>query len=265
MNTDGGKRIKWTHEEDTILRQSVKLFGTSKWKKAKSKIEEAIPTFDKTAKQCRERWHNFLDPDIQKEKWSESEISLLFSWHKKYGSRWSLIGEHLQGRTDNSIKNAFYCMMRKMVRRVAKYSVCADQYSTSEELDHSLYVLNCLCEYYIKPMQSTLSVPGDQYIVNVISKCGITKEKLESYIKKMVSSAPKSQLGNSLSEYAILKRIYMGDASTDETATPTSRSPIEISLSRELPPLQIPSGCAEKILLSSKQALSFTPYILNFS
>ena len=40
-------------------------------------------------KQCRERWHNHLNPAIKKEDWNEYEEWLLFLAHKALGNRWA--------------------------------------------------------------------------------------------------------------------------------------------------------------------------------
>ena len=34
-------------------------------------------------KQCRERWHNHLNPDIRKERWTEEEDQAIIEAHKK--------------------------------------------------------------------------------------------------------------------------------------------------------------------------------------
>ena len=63
------------------------------------------------------RWHNHLNPDIKKDIWAPEEDDLIIESHKKHGSRWSEISKALPGRTDNSIKNRWYSMMRRVSRQ----------------------------------------------------------------------------------------------------------------------------------------------------
>lgn len=49
----------------------------------------------RVGKQCRERWHNHLSPDIKKDDWSDHEEWLLFLAHRALGNRWAEIARFL--------------------------------------------------------------------------------------------------------------------------------------------------------------------------
>ena len=61
-----------------------------------------------------------LNPDLNKEKWTIDDNKLLFNLHKTYKSHWKKIAEHFNGRTDNSIKNQFFSVVRKALRKACK-------------------------------------------------------------------------------------------------------------------------------------------------
>lgn len=44
----------------------------------------------------------------------------MFEAHQKYGNKWTEIAKNFEGRTDNDIKNHFYSMLRRSLRRVNK-------------------------------------------------------------------------------------------------------------------------------------------------
>ena len=67
----------------------------------------------KRSKQIRDRWNQHLAPGIKTGAWEPEEDSLLISLHENLGNRWTEIAKHIQGRTDNSVKNRWYDVARR--------------------------------------------------------------------------------------------------------------------------------------------------------
>ena len=59
----------------------------------------------RSAKQCRERWFNYLSPSLKKHAWTMEEDDLLVKLHQMHGNKWALISTHFEGRSPNVIKN----------------------------------------------------------------------------------------------------------------------------------------------------------------
>ncbi|KAG7994303.1 hypothetical protein I3843_01G052000 [Carya illinoinensis] len=102
----------WSKEEDDLIIELVAKQGKKKW----SEIAKFLP--GRIGKQCRERWHNHLNPDIKKTAWTKEEESTLIKAHQIYGNKWAEIAKFLDGRTENSIKNHWNCSVRKKLESI---------------------------------------------------------------------------------------------------------------------------------------------------
>ncbi|KAI7727744.1 hypothetical protein M8C21_025442, partial [Ambrosia artemisiifolia] len=95
----------------TILRNYIQNHGTGgNWIALPHKAG-----LKRCGKSCRLRWLNYLRPDIKLGGFTEEEDNIISSLYANIGSRWSVIASHLQGRTDNDVKNHWNTKLKKKV------------------------------------------------------------------------------------------------------------------------------------------------------
>ncbi|KAL6181838.1 hypothetical protein ACLB2K_048487 [Fragaria x ananassa] len=123
---------QWTIDEDRVLIQLVEQYGVRKW----SHISQMLP--GRIGKQCRERWHNHLRPDIKKDMWSEEEDKILIQAHAEIGNKWAEIAKRLPGRTENSIKNHWNATKRRQYSK----RKCRSRYPRGSLLQDYIKSLN---------------------------------------------------------------------------------------------------------------------------
>ena len=102
---------KFTAEEDKLLIELASKSKVHNW----NDIAEALGT--RNARQCRERWNNYLNPTLRNDPWTEEEDRLLLEKHHELGTHWNKIAKSFKNRSDNSIRNRWQLLMRHMEKQ----------------------------------------------------------------------------------------------------------------------------------------------------
>ncbi|KAJ1452700.1 Homeodomain-like protein [Pelagophyceae sp. CCMP2097] len=96
----------FTEAEDEVLLQCMQSGPKPSWLDVSKRIA------GRTGKQCRERWTNHVDPNLNKGGWTADEDSILASAHERWGNAWTRIAMLLPGRAENTIKNRWCACAR---------------------------------------------------------------------------------------------------------------------------------------------------------
>lgn len=103
-NSVNGVRSRFSKSDDRLLASLV----------ASALLESGCVRVDwksiggligKTGKQCRERYKNYLSPELDRGPWTASEDALLEEHVKSYGCRWSFMTRFFPRRSSVSLKN----------------------------------------------------------------------------------------------------------------------------------------------------------------
>jgi len=81
--------------------------GKVNWSYVSQKVKS------RSCKQCRERWVNHLNPDVNKAKWMPHEDSLLLELGEMFPKKWAHIARMIPGRTENMVKIRWNSLNRK--------------------------------------------------------------------------------------------------------------------------------------------------------
>ena len=108
---------QWSQAEDELLMNFVR--DNLNWKECATHLNSLIfgNLSVRTAKQCKERWNNHLNPANKKGRWSLAEDLELMQVFLELGSRWSLISKRLENRTENAVKNRINSLLHNELKQ----------------------------------------------------------------------------------------------------------------------------------------------------
>jgi hypothetical protein len=103
-------KAKFTTEEDVLLRKLVFQFGEDAWPQVAQHMR------NRNSRQCKERWNNYLSPNISTAPWTPEEDGLLQQKIRELGQKWVQIATFFPTRTDVNVKNRFNLLSRRSKR-----------------------------------------------------------------------------------------------------------------------------------------------------
>lgn len=105
-------RSRFTKEEDDRLKNIVES--------QKDRIDWnqiSLLMDGRTPRQCRERYTNYLRPNLLNGAWTEEEDRILDKLYEKMGPQWSKIAQYFPNRSDVNIKNHHTCIVNRLYRQ----------------------------------------------------------------------------------------------------------------------------------------------------
>jgi hypothetical protein len=100
-------KSKFTAEEDSLLRRLVSQLGEESWPHIAQRMHH------RNARQCKERWTNYLSPSVSNSPWTPQEDRLLEDKIREIGQKWVQIAAFFARRTDIHIKNRYHLLCRR--------------------------------------------------------------------------------------------------------------------------------------------------------
>jgi hypothetical protein len=120
----GRYKCKFTSVEDAHLVEVVGWCGPNDWARVASYMN------GRSARQCRERWNNYVNPALENVPWTPEEDDLLEEKFLEFGTHWQAIATFFRTRSRNDIKCHWFLKQRRMERVAAAEKAKAEQPKT---------------------------------------------------------------------------------------------------------------------------------------
>jgi hypothetical protein len=108
VHRPGRFKRMFTPQEDVQLSEAVRRCGIGRW----AAVARQVP--GRNARQCRERWTNYIDPTLEQTPLSPTEELLLDRKFAELGPRWHVIASFFPTRSRNFIKNQWLLRCKKL-------------------------------------------------------------------------------------------------------------------------------------------------------
>ena len=133
LSVPAQKRGPWSNAEDENLRALVEEKGAGKW----VQISDVLKT--RTPKQCRERWHQNLKPELNHEPITDDEGKFIEDMVKQVGKKWAEIARMMENRSDNAVKNWWNGGENRRKREQARATEASQAHAYHHAMGHATY------------------------------------------------------------------------------------------------------------------------------
>lgn len=262
-------RMVWTKEHDTKLHALVKNYKGKKWKKVAQEMQNTFNDQDLSAKKCRERWCNSLNPAVDRSSLTECEELLLLVYHHEFKNKWVAISRHLPRRNSGKLKNNFSSLVRKVARKIqSNEEECKLSFSEYTQAVYICALIHDLASIKNSPKEAVTLAPihlyehikgrtitpnksieylrkltrdfilmykTKRFLQPLLTLDSITTIKL--FLEKLIDKIKKSLAEKNLTEELLLE-IFEGVLSTYESLPPQAPEQVSMPSVATLPPIK---------------------------
>ena len=105
-------KVKFSPQEDALLRLLVDNSKEIDWNAIAKRF------YKRTPRQCRERWQNYVNPNLSNREWKPEEDQDIIIKVSLIGPHWNAIARTLKGRSGNAVRNRYLMLQRQLKRTI---------------------------------------------------------------------------------------------------------------------------------------------------
>ena len=98
---------RFTKQEDYRLIELVQRLGENRWNLIARYMQ------NRNARQCKDRWNQYLSPNTNNTPWTQEEEEKLKRLYVELGGKWYEIAKRFNGRADSQIRNKWRTLLRR--------------------------------------------------------------------------------------------------------------------------------------------------------
>lgn len=199
-------RMRFSPEEDEILINLVSTYGDQDWNKISAELTKQSPiNKQRTPRQCKDRYINYLSPEITNSEWTSEEDQLLIFNFLQTPSHWKSMKILFPGRSEVAIKNRFKYLYKEGLN-VLKPMIKEKIPSPAKEIEPNKQVQN-LTKVNSNLAISPISSAPNHFLKQINKNLGpVTTNRVKTMVRDLFHTtncppcAPKAKCTKETSE-----------------------------------------------------------------